>query len=140
MVAALERDKPGVRRNAAGNQPALLEWYGGIVAAMQHKRRRRDARQIVDNVDVSEGPQQTGRIRGRSRESLQVVESAHFFDGGVRQQQGRQKLPKGRVSRAGGQRSGCGRASLQPLAATAFGGRHGQVSSWWVRVSGRLLK
>ena len=69
MIAALKRDKPGVG-NAAGNHPALLEWYGGIIAAMKHERRRGDVRPIVDNVDVSEEPQQTGRIRGRSGESL----------------------------------------------------------------------
>jgi len=38
VVAAFERDKP-CSGNTVGDQTALLEWYGGIIAAMQHERR-----------------------------------------------------------------------------------------------------
>jgi hypothetical protein len=50
VVAALERDEPS-SANAAGDESTLLEWYSDLIAAMQHERRRGDARQKVENID-----------------------------------------------------------------------------------------
>ena len=64
---------------------------------MQHKRRRGDARQEVENIDVSKGLQQPGCIFGRGRDPLQVVEPAHLLERGIGQEQRCQDLPNGRV-------------------------------------------
>src|SRR5205807_4079287 len=69
VIAALERNKPRPR-NAARDQPSLLERYGGIITAMQHQRWRGNARKQVENIEFAERPQQAGRIFGRRRDSL----------------------------------------------------------------------
>src|SRR5712691_7776589 len=83
VVAALERDQPRPR-NAAGDEPALGEWHGGVLAAMQDECRRDDARQKVEDIDVSTRLQQPGGILGRGRDALQVIERTHLFDRGMR--------------------------------------------------------
>ena len=91
VIAALERNKPRPR-NAARDQPSLLERYAGIITAMQHQRWRGDARKQVENIEFAERPQQPGRILGRRRDSLQVVEPAHLLERGIRQKIGCHEL------------------------------------------------
>jgi len=64
VVAAVEREEPG-SGNAAGDESALLEWYRGVIATMQHERGRGDAREKVEDIEFSKRPQQPGCILGR---------------------------------------------------------------------------
>src|SRR5437762_10850460 len=84
LVAALKRDEL-CSRNAAGDQLAWLQWRSGIIAAMQDERWRGDAWQKIEDIDFSTRLQQPGRILGRDRDSLQVIEPAHLFQSGIRQ-------------------------------------------------------
>jgi len=82
VVAAVERDEPCFG-NAAGDQPAFLHRYGGVIAAMQHKRGRGNARQKVEDIEVSKRPQQPGCVVGRIRNSLQFVAPTPLFERGI---------------------------------------------------------
>src|SRR5262249_12182605 len=58
VVAAFERNEPGIRDAAREHQP-LLERAGGVAAAVQHERRRGDPRQQMGDIDFADG---TGNI------------------------------------------------------------------------------
>src|SRR3977135_68863 len=81
VVAAIEGDKPGTR-NKAGDQAPLLEWQSGVVAAVQHQRRRSDAWQEVEEIEIAERLLQPRRILCRSGDSLQIIQPAHLVDRG----------------------------------------------------------
>jgi len=64
---------------------------------MQDECRRDDARQKVEDIDVSTRLQQPGGILGEAEMRWQVIERAHLFDRGIGQQQRCQDLPEGGV-------------------------------------------
>ena len=85
VVATLERHE-SCSRNAARDQPALLEWDGGVIAAVQDERRCSDARQEVEDIEVSKRLQQPSGILGRGGKALELIEPIHLFERGIRQQ------------------------------------------------------
>ena len=64
VIAAFERDEP-CSGNATGDQPAVLERYSSVIAAMHHERGYGDIRQKVENVEISNRPEQSGSVLGR---------------------------------------------------------------------------
>src|SRR5262245_66519136 len=78
MVAAIEGDKPGTG-DTAGDHAPLLEWERGVVSAVQHQRRCRDRWQEVEEVETADRLLQPRRIRGRGRNSLQIIQPADFI-------------------------------------------------------------
>src|SRR5262245_58276933 len=96
VVAAFERNEPGIGDAAREHQP-LLERAGGVAAAVQHERRCGDPRQQMGDIDVAEHLQQAGRIRGRGLHALQIIDPLRLFERPAGDHERGKDLPKGGV-------------------------------------------
>ena len=83
MICAGDFVKAGAG-NAAGDLPAALGRYPGVVAAVQHQRRRTHSREFRRDVDTGEHLQNPRCRFARGGHTLQFVDLMDLGRGGVR--------------------------------------------------------
>ncbi len=96
VVATLERDKPRAgdpRRHAH----RVVERRRTVADRLQNDGRRRDARQLVMDVDLLSCDAAGHGVRGRRRHPLKIVEPAHLLLGRVRDEPLREDATEVRI-------------------------------------------